>query len=62
MVPGLENGSLKIRSAIGNMASGIGIGITHEQVRNASAGHLQDDGVQVDCVSCRGINVTRGNL
>jgi len=43
MVPYFEDICLKIRSAIGNTAFGIGIGITHEQEGNASVGHLQDD-------------------
>jgi len=41
---------LEIRSAIGNTAFGIGIGITHEPEGKASIGHLQDDGVLVDVV------------
>ena len=50
MVPDLEDISLEIRSAIDNTAFGIGIGVTHEQEENTTAGHLQHDGVLVDIV------------
>ena len=50
MVADFEDVCLKIRSAIGNTAFGISIGITHEQEGNASSGHLQDDGVLVEVV------------
>jgi len=50
MVPDFEEVCLKIRSAIDNTAFGIGIGVTHEQEENTTAGHLQHDGVLVDIV------------
>ena len=50
MVTYFEDICPEIRSAIGNKAFDIGIGITLEQEGNASGGHLPDDGVLVDVV------------
>ena len=62
MVPDLVDISLKICSAIGNAAFGIGIATAHEQEGNASSGHLQDNGALVDIVLKSGGWVWMGRL